>query len=113
MLNTYIIHQLNDSLQQWKDMFLFYERDTVLLSFTVSPDNQLCFNHMPLYGLTDLTIENTILDLEQIRFQFNHSRSLVIRIGWPEEQQPYAKSVFFGYFFLPADHNQTAELYES
>lgn len=106
MTNNHIIQQLNDSLQQWKSTFVFYAPDQVALSFSSSQGNQLCFNQFPLCYVSDLQLEDVVLDIDRISFQFSHSRSLVIHIGWPEEQLPYAKSVFFGYFFLPAHHNQ-------
>lgn len=106
MTNDYIIQQLNDSLAQWKSMYVFYARDQVKLSFTKSQDNLLCFNQLPLCIIFGLQLEDVVFDIDRISFQFSHSRSLVIHISWPEEQPPYAKSVFFGYFFLPADHNQ-------
>lgn len=106
MTNDFIIHQLNDSLQQWKSMFMFYAHDQIKLSFTKSRDNLLCFNQFPLCHISGLQLEDVVLNIDHISFQFSHNRSLVIHISWPEEQPPYTKSVFLGYFFLPADHNQ-------
>jgi len=105
-----IIAQLNDILRQWKDQFLFYEKEKTLLSFTLSVSDQLCFNDMPFCVLSNLQLETSTIHAERIIFQFNHGRKLVIHIGWPEDQAPYVKSVYFGYFFLSPNHNTFHDL---
>ena len=101
-----IISQLNDILSQWRDQFVFFEKEKVWLLFSENGEGELCLNEMDFCFAENLQLESVKYDIERISIRLNKNRIINIHMAWPEDKTPYVKSVFFGYYFLPPDHDR-------
>lgn len=88
-----VILSMNDILTQWKKDFDLFSA----VSFEFSVDQGfVCFGNYPICkedALQGLDYSN--YDSESIDFFFDHNRSIVVSVAWPEDEPPAVSSIAY------------------
>lgn len=91
----YLVKEMNRVLEDWREQYDI-SRD-IQDKFCLNSTGTLCWNDRVIGFLEEPSLEGADFDGEHITFNLSGARQILLRVVWPEDEEPYIHSVFFGY----------------